>query len=141
MLTLNYFSELKDKTIQGLIKRNWDSDRLNWVDMISTLDLERKDIQTELDTLKMVLNQDSKEIGNLMKAGKSAQAEVLRDQVTINKSKIADFEDKKRINKDSLQELLYKIPNIPHVSVPAGKSPEDNEVYKEWSGPLPNLFP
>lgn len=141
MLTLNYFADLKDKTILGLKKRNWGSERLDWVDLVGVLDKERKDIQTELDTLKMEVNQASKEIGNLMKNGKTSEAELAKEQVATNKNKIAELEEKTKVNKETLQELLYKIPNIPHESVPAGKSAEDNEVYKAWNHPLPELFP
>ncbi|MEP7322367.1 MAG: serine--tRNA ligase [Saprospiraceae bacterium] len=140
MLTLNYFSELKDITIEGLKKRNWGPDRLEWVEMVTALDKGRKEIQTELDILKMEVNQVSKEIGQLMKSGKSSEAEQKKNQVALNKTKIAELEDQTRINKEQLQELLYKIPNIPHASVPAGKSSEDNEVFKSWDQPLPELF-
>jgi seryl-tRNA synthetase len=141
MLTLNFFADLKDKTIQGLKKRNWGSDKLEWVEQVSLLDKDRKDIQTELDTLKMEVNQASKEIGNLMKNGKITEAGQAKEQVSMNKNRIAELEEKTKLNKESLQELLYKIPNIPHESVPMGKSAEDNEVYKAWNHPLPDLFP
>ncbi|MEP7268708.1 MAG: serine--tRNA ligase [Saprospiraceae bacterium] len=139
MLTLNYFNELKDKTIEGLRKRNWDIDRLAWIDTVEKLDEERKYIQTELDNVKAEVNSISREIGNLIKSGSQAEAGLLKNRVTSHKAKITELEDQSRINKEVLQELLYKIPNIPHHSVPAGKSAEDNEVYKSWEKPLPEL--
>ncbi len=139
MLTLNYFNELKDKTIEGLRKRNWDIDRLAWIDTVEKLDEERKYIQTELDNVKAEVNSISREIGNLIKSGSQAEAGLLKNRVTSHKAKITELEDQSRINKEILQELLYKIPNIPHHSVPAGKSAEDNEVYKSWEKPLPEL--
>ncbi len=140
MLTLNYFTDLKGITLEGLKKRNWDSDRLSWVEDIAALDKQRKDIQTEVDNLKMEVNQASKEIGLLMKNGQSQSAAELKHQVSLNKGLISDLEDKAKYNKDILQDLLYKIPNIPHSDVPQGKSSDDNEVYKEWLSPLPLLF-
>ncbi len=140
MLTLNYFNELKEITLEGLKKRNWDESKLDWVQETTALDKQRKDIQTELDTLKMEVNQASKEIGLLMKNGQTAEAETFKQKVTVIKATITDLEDKSRINRDALQELLYKIPNIPHISVQAGKSPEDNEVFQAWDKPLPPLF-
>ncbi len=141
MLTFNYFTELKDKTIAGLKKRNWDEQRLHWVDEISLLDLERKELQTALDQLKWQVNQASRQIGNLMKEGRLQEAEASKNQVAGLKIEITALEEKSKINKDRIQELLLKIPNIPHESVPAGASPEDNEVFKAWEGPLPELFP
>lgn len=141
MLTFNYFTELKDKTIAGLKKRNWDEQGLHWVDEIGLLDLERKELQTALDQLKMQVNQASRQIGNLMKEGRQQEAEASKNQVAGHKIEINALEEKSKINKDRIQELLLKIPNIPHESVPAGASPEDNEVFKAWEGPLPELFP
>jgi seryl-tRNA synthetase len=140
MLTLNYFNDLKDKTIEGLKKRNWDADRLAWVEQAAALDVERKDIQTELDNLKSEVNSASKEIGTLMREGKMDEVEIVKNKVTANKSKITDLEEKSRQNRDELQEILYKIPNIPNSTVPAGKSSEDNEVYKSWDKPFPELY-
>lgn len=140
MLTLNYFNELKEKTIEGLKKRNWDAERLAWVEKAAALDLERKDIQTDLDNLKSEVNSASKEIGSLMREGKLQEVESIKNKVAANKSKITELEDKSRQNKEDLQEILYKIPNIPSSSVPAGKSAEDNEVYKSWDKPMPALY-
>lgn len=141
MLTFNYFTELKDKTIAGLKKRNWDAQRLHWVDEIALLDLERKELQTALDQLKMQVNQASRQIGNLMKEGRQQDAEAAKNQVAGHKMEITVLEDKSKINKERIQELLLKIPNIPHESVPPGASPEDNQVFKAWKEPLPELFP
>ncbi len=140
MLTLNHFSELRDKTILGLKKRNWDDDKLGWVDKVAALDIERKEIQTELDNLKAFSNQASREIGNFMKSGQKGEAESLKSQVARNKIRISDLESRSDANKSEMQELLYKIPNIPHASVPAGKGSEDNEVFQDWTQPMPSLY-
>lgn len=141
MLTLNYFSELKDITLAGLQKRNWDRDRLIWVDEIAQLDLERKEAQTSLDELRMKVNQASKQIGEWMKNGLRTEAEGLKQTVNEHKEQIGILENKSGAIKEAMQELLYKIPNIPHSSVPAGKSAEDNEIFRPWTAPLPGLFP
>ena len=144
MLTLNYFSELKDKTIEGLKKRNWGEDKLNWVSEVSILNIVRKDLQTNLDNFKNEINSLTNTIGPLMKSKSEADfllASSLRAKVTALKSDIAILEERAKSNNEKLQDLLYKIPNIPHESVPMGKSAEDNEVYKAWNHPLPDLFP
>ncbi len=140
MLTLNYFSELKEKTIEGLKKRNWDTERLAWVEKAAALDIERKDIQTDLDNLKSEVNAASKEIGTLMREGKLQEVEIIKNNVAVNKSKITELEDRSRQNKEELQEILYKIPNIPNSTVPPGKSSDDNEVFKSWDKPMPDLY-
>ena len=132
MLTLNYFNEDKLKTLNGLQKRGWSTDRLQIVEDVAILDIERKELQTQLDLLKMEVNQASKEIGILIGRGKHQEVEEIKQKISTNKSSITQLEEKSKINKDTLQDLMYKIPNIPHDSVPAGKSAEDNEVYQSW---------
>jgi seryl-tRNA synthetase len=141
MLTLNYFNEFKTKTLDGLRKRNWSADKLLLVDEITTLDLERKQIQSALDDLKAKVNNASKEIGSLLKAGDLTKVEEVKASLGGFKAAISQLEEKAKTNRSALQDNLYKIPNIPHDSVPAGKSSEDNELFKSWPGPLPTLFP
>ncbi|MBK6392918.1 MAG: serine--tRNA ligase [Saprospiraceae bacterium] len=140
MLTLNYFNEDKLKTLNGLQKRGWSTDRLQIVEDVAILDIERKELQTQLDLLKMEVNQASKEIGILIGRGKHQEVEEIKQKISTNKSSITQLEEKSKINKDTLQDLMYKIPNIPHDSVPAGKSAEDNEVYQSWDKPMPQLY-
>lgn len=137
MLQLNFIRQHKDKVVEGLKKRNWQEEELLILDELIQLDDVRKKTQTELDEMLAERNLLSKEVGDLMKTGEREKAEVIKEKVaevkavsSIKEKELEDVEQK-------LQEILYKIPNIPHESVPNGKSPEDNLIHRPW----PNLIP
>lgn len=139
MLEINYIRANKSRVIQGLKVKNFSEEDLKLVDGVLALDDARKEVQTNLDNLLAERNQLSKSIGSLLKEGKKDEAEAMRERVALLKEESARLEDTLRDTKARLEEQLIKIPNIPHESVPPGATPEDNEVYKAWGKPLPEL--
>ncbi len=139
MLEVNIIRENKEKLLSGLKTRNFSADDFKIIDEIIVLDDVRKATQTENDELLAQGNKLSKEIGDLYKQGKRDEAETMKNEVAQLKEKSKKLGDKLLESKEQLQNLLLKIPNIPHPSVPMGKSDADNEMYKDWSGDLPQL--
>lgn len=139
MLELNFLRTNAEKVKEGLKIRNFSTEDLQIVDQILTLDDRRKAVQTDLDQLLAERNALSKEIGQLFKSGQKAEAETKRERVNAIKEEVSGMEDEFRQVKADLEEALYKLPNTPHASVPPGKGEEDNEVYRPWSGSLPEL--
>ncbi len=139
MLEINFIRANKSRVIQGLKVKNFSEEDLKLVEGVLALDDARKEVQTNLDNLLAERNQLSKSIGSLMKEGKKDEAEAMRERVARLKEESTRLEDTLRDTKARLEEQLIKIPNIPHESVPPGATPEDNEVYKAWGEPLPEL--
>jgi len=139
MLQVPFIRENKDLIIQGLRKRAWSDDRLGILDDIVKVDDQRKAVQTELDSILSEINLLSKSIGDLFKSGKQEEANELKSKVQELKEKSSALEDKGRSTKESLQELLFQVPNVPNELVPSGNTDEDNEVYKDLEGALPDL--
>lgn len=139
MLQLNFIRQNKEVVIKGLQKRNFSDDQLRIVDNILELDDNRKNIQSESDALLAQRNALSKEIGDLMKQGRRDEAEALKAQVAAAKEKADQLGIALADTKNQLEELLYQVPNIPHASVPEGKTADDNEVFKAWHKELPVL--
>ncbi len=137
MLQVSYIRAHKERVIEGLKVRNYQDFEV--VDKILAVDDTRKSTQTSLDGLLAKNNQLSKEIGNLFKQGKREEAEQMKVQVGQIKEETRVLQDKLHEAEQQLSELLFSVPNIPHESVPAGNTDEDNEVYKEFSGDLPAL--
>lgn len=136
MLQLAVIREQTDKVLQGLAKRNF-KDAETIIQEILNNDLRRRDTQKVLDELKAKSNADSKAIGELMKAGKANEATSLRATVTADKDKIKSMETDLDTFEKKQVELLYKVPNVPNESVPAGKSAEDNiTVYQHGEIPV-----
>ena len=139
MLTTTYIRENKETVLQGLRIRNWTEDKLHIIDDILTADEARKQAKTELDEMLAERNRLSKEIGGLFKQGKKEEAGELRARVGTLKAEAEKIENNLKESSASLEEMLLQVPNIPHPSVPAGNTDEDNEVYREWEGDLPDL--
>ncbi len=137
MLQVAFIRENKDAVINGLAKRNIDATEM--INDVITLDEDRRNLQTQLDNTKAESNALSKEIGNLFKSGEVQKANVLKEKTTQLKDTVKTLEQELNEKADALNELLYKIPNVPNEIVPAGNTDEDNEeVYRE--GDIPTLF-
>jgi seryl-tRNA synthetase len=97
------------------------------------IDAERRLAITDVENLKAVRNRKSEEIAKLKKSGQDATAlmeetKALRDQIPEREKAAADYENR-------LRGLLAGIPNLPHESVPVGKSSEDNLEVRRWGTP------
>ena len=137
MLQVQFIRENKKVVLDGLAKRNF-ADAENIVNQILAADENRKATQVELDNTLAESNKLSKEIGNLYKSGQPQKANLLKEKTGQLKDASKDLQEKLNGYADELQSLLYQIPNIPHASVKAGNSEEDNEeVFRE--GNIPEL--
>ena len=139
MLTLNDIRENKEEIKQRLTKRGWSAEQSSILDEVIGLDDQRKGTQTELDGLLNQIKTISKEIGSLYKSGKAQEAEASKAQVAEIKEKSTVLEQTQKEIRISIEDVLLQIPNVPHESVPAGATEDDNEVYKDWPNDLPVL--
>jgi seryl-tRNA synthetase len=108
------------------------------VDVILSLDEQRKKLQLESDTNQAKVNSTSKEIGQLMGKGNKEEAEIKRQEVAVLKSTLQPIAEKLGETEKQLHDELVKLPNLPSDKVPAGKTPADNVVVKE-AGDKPKL--
>jgi seryl-tRNA synthetase len=102
---------------------------LTLVDDLLLLDERRRKQQFDNDEIQAKINTASKEIGNLMRDGKKAEAEQLKAEVTTLKSTMADPAALQEIEQ-AIQQILYQLPNLPAEQVPVGRKPEDNVLVR-----------
>ena len=134
MLQLNLIREKPDFVIERLAVKNFNGK--DAVRQILSVDEKRRTTQTKLDTILNSSNQLSKEIGELFKTGKKAEAETLREQSTALKEESNKLKESLEEFEKQLQDLLVRLPNLPSEKVPAGKGAEQNEmVYSEGEKP------
>ncbi len=141
MLVVSAILENKERVIEGLKKRNFK--QIELVDEVINTDELRRKTQFELDNLLAESNKISKEIGQFFKEGKTDEANQLKEKTAEYKSEIKELQDLLNSYEESLKEMLYLIPNIPHSSVVHGFGAEDNEVvFKEGDdSPKTNMLP
>lgn len=108
---------------------------------VITLDDQRKKTQQSLDDIKAKSNQLAKKIGQLFKEGKKEEAETAKKETSTLKEESKALGETLSGLENQLKEKLYNLPNIPHESVPAGKSDEDNEIVKLADENIPQLGP
>jgi len=136
MLVVNRIRAEKEQIIEGLKIKNFKN--IEILDEIIALDDKRKEFQKKLDDVLAESKSIAKEIGMLFKTGKVEEA----NQKKVRTTELKDLS--KQYNEDlvkaasELTEKLLQVPNVPHSSVPAGNSDEDNEVLKNV-GEIPEL--
>src|ERR1051325_11302865 len=126
MLQLNCIRDNKDEVITRLAVKNFDAKE--HIEKIMTLDADRRKVQAELDSLLSEANKLAKQIGELMKNGKKAEAEEIKNQSATLKESSKKLEERLRSTEEELNKILVLLPNLPSTNVPKGKTPEDNEV-------------
>ncbi|KAB1063360.1 serine--tRNA ligase [Salibacter halophilus] len=129
MLQLSYIRDNANEIIERLKVRNFDGQEV--IDYIVSLDKERRETQTKLDTEQGEMNKISKKIGELFKSGKRDEAEEYKAKTGELKEAVKKHHTKLNEIDEKLQGLLYQVPNVPNKIVPAGKSDADNEIIEE----------
>jgi seryl-tRNA synthetase len=103
------------------------------VDQFRTLDGERRSALTEAEQLKAQRNAKSQEIAKLRKAGQDASE--LQQETRAMGDRITALDEKAKAADETFRELMAGVPNIPHESVPVGKTADDNVEVRRWGQP------
>ncbi|MCX6250135.1 MAG: serine--tRNA ligase [Bacteroidetes bacterium] len=136
MLQLQVLRENPEEIIKHLAIKHFDGGEI--IPNIIALDDRRKETQKQLDDNLSQANILAKEIGVLFQTGKSAEANKLKERTTDLKNTSKELSINLESTKKELDELLVRVPNLPHSSVPPGNSAEDNMIVLE-EGKIPVL--
>ena len=137
MLTLKLISEETERVIKGLEKKHFKGAK-DAVEKVLETDKRRREAQQKLDKNKQEANSMSRQIGMLMKDGKTQEAEEVKAKVAVYKENDKLLQTQMAEAEQELTTLLCNIPNIPADEVPEGKDANDNVVVKE-GGVMPQL--
>ena len=132
MLDIKFVREnpdVVDKACESRQNAHWDREKF------FELDEERRSVISEVEKLQAERNSVSKQIGQLMREGKKDEAEAAKARVAANKDRIASLDDRRNEVEAALFDLVSRIPNIPHESVPYGKDDSDNPEVRRWGTP------
>lgn len=141
MLQISYIRENKEEVISRLKVKNIDASKS--VEGILTLDWQKRTLQKDLDDNLAQQNQIAKQIGDLFKSGNKEEAEDLKKQTSTLKEAGKTMEETLALIERDFNEALVVLPNLPHKSVPPGRSPEENEIIHQWgdASPKQNALP
>ncbi len=136
MLDLTVIRENPERVRQAM--RDKGIAHVEIVDAVLATDARRREALTELQEAKTRANVISKRIGTLMREGRRDEAQEIIAETGRLKERIKALEEAAREAEAALEKLLLEIPNLPHPSVPVGRTPEDNVVVHE-EGALPSF--
>ncbi|PKQ70740.1 serine--tRNA ligase [Raineya orbicola] len=137
MLQISVIRENTEKVIAGLRKKHF-ANAENIITQVLEIDTQRRQAQKEQDDTLAESNRLSKQIGVLMKEGKTAEAEQTKIQAKNLSEEAKKLVDKVNELEEQLRQILVTIPNIPSEQVPEGKTAEENVVVHQH-GEIPNL--
>ena len=136
MLQINYIRQNIALVKEKLGIKNFAD--VSVVDRILDIDEQVRKLKTETESLQATINAGSKEIGMLMGKGEKDAAEVKKTDIATHKLLQQDLNQQLSDAEKRLLDELVKLPNLPHDSVPKGRTPADNEVVRE-NGTIPKL--
>ena len=137
MLTLKNIIENRQAVVEGLQKKHF-AEAEKVIDEIIDLDKERRNTQKELDTALAEQNKIAKQIGALIGQGKRSEAEAAKEQTARYKEQSKLLGDKLNEYEKMLRDKLLQVPNLPHESVPEGRTAEDNNTERT-GGVVPDM--
>lgn len=129
MLSLNFIRENAQEVINRLTIKNFASTEI--IGQVIALDDRRRETQKQLDDLQARGNAIAKEIGILFKSGKTEEANQLKAQSGAVRDQAKELDATLQHIRQELDSLLVRVPNLPHPSIPGGKSSEDNIVVMQ----------
>ncbi len=132
MLDLHFVRENLDAVRDALAKRNFSGEAL---DVFVELDVERRRVIGEADSVNGRRNAVSREIGALMQSGKRDEAEAKKAEVAGLKEQQAELENKRDEAEKAMHELLAGLPNLPAADVPVGADESANVEVRRWGTP------
>lgn len=107
-------------------------DRIEWAPF-SEADQKRSAVLTEIEQLRHRRNQASEQIARLKKEGRDAQ-DMMTEMRSVGE-RIKQLEQSLAEHEETLHQILLSLPNMPHASVPQGRSADDNPVAKTVAEP------
>src|SRR5438552_4978930 len=128
MLDIKLIRERPDFVRQRLATRGAGDE--SHIDEVLKLDEQLRKLVAEVESLKAQRNRASKEIGALMGQKKSQEADAKKQETRELGDRIAQLDKQAADVDNARQQLMLRLPNLPHESVPAGKSAEDNPVIR-----------
>ena len=135
MLDIKFIRENPD-LVKENIKKKFQDHKLELVDKVLDLDEKRRNLQLQIDTLRMNRKKLSDTIGGYMREKKIEEAEKVKSEVASINAEISSLEEEGNKVASELREIMLRIPNMIHDSVPIGKSDQENVELKKYGEPF-----
>ena len=135
MLDIKFVRE-NPELVKENIKKKFQDEKVKLVDEVIFLDLEYRKLKTNGDELRAERKKLSNEIGNLMRNGKKDEAENIKSQVNDINKKLEKNEELEGKYSSDIKNIMMRIPNMMHESVPIGKDDSENVELQKFGEPI-----
>ena len=135
MLDIKFVRE-HPEGVKENIRKKYQDYKLSLVDNVIALDSENRKLKLKGDELRMSRNHFSSQIGNLMKEGKKEEAENLKLKVNSINEELNSNEQLEQEYSEKIRQIMLKIPNMIHESVPIGKDDSQNVEIQKYGEPI-----
>lgn len=135
MIDIKFLRE-NPELVKENIKKKFQMHKLELVDEVISLDRKARELIVKGDELRAQRNNFSKEIGNFMREGKKEEAESMKAKVNAINEELLENEKLEAEYSQKVTEIMMKIPNIMHESVPVGKDDSQNVEVQKYGEPL-----
>ena len=135
MLDIKFVRENPELVKQN-IRNKFQDQKLELVDEVIALDVQKREAQQEADSLRAARNKLSKQIGALMGQGKKEEAEEVKKQVAAQADRLAVLSEKEKELDEKILKIMMTIPNIIDPSVPIGKDDSENVEVQRYGEPV-----
>lgn len=133
MLDIGFIRSNRDLVKQGA--QNKGEKDVSVIDQVLEKDEEWRELVHKVDKLRNESNIKAKQIGALMGQGKKDEAQAIIKETSHLKEEVKKLDEELRIVAEEKEQLLFRIPNVPHPSVPIGSTENENVVYATWGEP------
>ena len=135
MIDIKLIRENKE-LVKENIKKKFQDEKLVLVDEVLELDEKARALQTEGDNLKAEKNKASKDIGLLMRDGKTDEANALKEKIAEYSKRIAEIDEELPKVQKEVKDRMMVIPQIMDPSVPIGKDDSENVEVEKFGEPI-----
>ena len=135
MIDIKFLRENPDIVKQN-IKNKFQMHKLPLVDEVIELDNKNRELKLHGDELRAQRNTLSNQIGGLMRDGKKDEAEQVKAEVKKINDELVENEKLENEYSEKVTNIMMKIPNIMHESVPIGKDDSENVENEKYGEPV-----
>ena len=132
MISLQLIRDDPDR-VKGAVARKGEPTEP--IDRLLAADARRRHLESEANDLRAKRNAGNRQLGEMMRAGRAAEADALKGSMASVSTQIDAFAAELAALEAAIEADLLLVPNLPHPSVPDGAGPDDNPVIRSWGEP------
>jgi seryl-tRNA synthetase len=135
MIGLQQIRDDAEAVKAAVARKGGGAEPLAAVDRLLAADVRRREVEREANDVRAERNAGNKDLGALMRAGRRDEAALVKARMAELSTRIDALTAELGTSQAAMEADLLLVPNLPHPSVPDGRSDADNPVIRTWGEP------